>query len=152
MRAMTLIALMFGCETGEVDFAQRDPDEGSEGDGQDDEGIAIAGTWIDSFGITNTITDESWGWQYPGYPDVNFAITQFDNDEGVAIIQDEAPNDMGEHLWGRFDWMWMDDVPYYCQTATGLSDEDAALSTPASNRANVGTGCNGTAWFEMIPI
>ena len=157
MRAMTLFALICGCETGEVDFAQDDPDDGAEGDGQEgdgqgDDGIAIAGTWIDSFGITNTITDESWGWQYPDYPDMNFTITQYDNDDGVAVVQNQAEDDMGDKLWGLFEWTFVNDVPYYCQTANGLASEEEAAAHPLIDHDNVKANCNGFAWFELVPI
>jgi hypothetical protein len=143
-------AALVGCGSADVKYTEGGGDpEGTDG-GKDE--IDIAGMWMDSFGITNTITSESWTWEYPGYPDVHFMIAQYDNDEGVAILEDQAPNDMGEKAWARFDYMFLDDVPYYCETGTGLPDEDAALSTPPANHSDPGTGCNGTAWFEMTPI
>jgi hypothetical protein len=152
MRAMTLCVLICGCGSGEVDFAHGDPDEGAEGDGQNDDGIAIAGTWIDSFGITNTITSESWGWQYPGYPDMSFTITQYDNGDGVAVVQNQAEDEMGDKLWGLFEWTFVGDVPYYCQTASGLASEEEAAAHPLIDHGNVKANCNGFAWFELIPI
>ena len=144
-----------GCGSAEVKYTEggEDPEgtDGAEGNESDD-GIAIAGTWIDSFGITNTITSESWGWQYPGYADMSFTITQFDNDAGVAVVQDDVANDMGEKLWGRFEWTFVDDVPYYCMTADGLDSEDAAAGRAPIDHGNVSANCNGYAWFELMPI
>ena len=158
MRTMIMgfvCAALVGCGSGEVKYTERGGDlEGTDGDGGDenDDGIAIAGTWIDSFGITNTITDESWGWQYPGYPDMSFAITQYDNDAGIAVFQDEVANDMGEKLWGTFEWTFVGDVPYYCQTAEGLATEEQAVAKPPIDHGNVTVNCNGFAWFELMPI
>jgi hypothetical protein len=165
MRAKTIVLVCaplvsLGCGAGELEYTERGDDPAAtdgDGSGEDDEdvggdGIEIAGTWIDSFGITNTITDESWGWQYPGYPDMDFAITQYDNDEGVAIVQNGKQNQMGEHLWGRFEWTFVDDVPYYCQTADGLASEELAADRAPIDHDNVHANCNGYAWFELIPI
>jgi hypothetical protein len=143
-------AALVGCGSAEVKYTEGGGDpEGTDG-GNDD--IDIAGTWIDSFGITNTITSESWGWQYPGYADMSFTITQYDNDVGVAIVQDGAANDMGDKLWGRFEWTYVDDVPYYCMTADGLESEDSAAGLASIDHANVSANCNGFAWFELMPI
>jgi hypothetical protein len=156
MRAMMMgfvCAVVAGCGPADVKYTEGGGDpEGTDGDGGNDEGIAIAGTWLDSFGITNTITDESWGWQYPGYPDTSFAITQYDNDAGVAVVQDEIGNDMGEKLWGRFEWTFVDDAPYYCMTADSLESEDAAAGRASIDHGNVTANCNGYAWFELMPI
>ena len=154
MRTMTMglaCVILAGCGSGEVKYTEGGGDPEGNGDGGSDD-IAIAGTWIDSFGITNTITSESWGWQYPGYPDENFAITQYDNDAGVAIVQDGATNDMGEKLWGTFEWTFVDDVPYYCMTADGLATEEQAVAKPPIDHNDVTVNCNGFAWFELIPI
>jgi len=142
-------AALVGCGSGEVKYTEGGEDP--QGNDENEE-IDIAGTWIDSFGITNTITSESWGWQYPGYDDMNFAITQFDNDAGVAIVQDETANEMGDKLWGRFEWTFVDDVPYYCMTADGLDSEDAAAGVASIDHDNVSANCNGYAWFELMPI
>ena len=147
-----------GAAGGELDYTERDGDgDGADaagdapGDEQQDDEIAIAGTWVDSFGITNTITNESWGWTYPGYPDLDFTITQFDNDAGVAIVQDDWAT-KGERLWGRFEWTFVGDVPYYCQTVDGLMSEELAEDREPIDHDNVQANCNGYAWFEMMPI
>jgi len=146
-------ASLVGCGAAEVKYTEGGDPEGTGGDGNEGgDAIAIAGTWIDSFGITNTITDESWGWQYPGYPDENFVITQYDNDAGVAIVQDDAKSDMGEKMWGRFEWTFQGDVPYYCMTADGLVSEQEAADTPSIDHENVEANCNGYAWFELVPL
>src|SRR4030095_9546760 len=74
MRTMTMGLVCVGlawCGSGEVKYTEGGGDPEGNGDGGSDD-IAVAGTWLDSFGITNTITSETWGWQYPGYPDENF--------------------------------------------------------------------------------
>jgi hypothetical protein len=152
---LVVCAVLTACGSADVKYTGGGDDpQGTDGTGgsENDDGIAIAGTWIDSFGITNTITDESWGWQYPGYPDESFSITQYDNDAGVAIVQDAAADDMGEKLWGRFEWTFVEDVPYYCMTADGLDSEDAAAGRASIDHGNVSANCNGYAWFELMPL
>jgi hypothetical protein len=159
MRAMTMMVLCstlpaVGCGSGELDYSDRDGDgantDGTDG-ADDGDGIAIAGTWIDSFGITNTITDDAWGWTYPGYPDYDFDIVDYDNDDGLAIVHD-AFETKGEKLWGRFEWTFVGDVPYYCQTADGLASEEAATEMEPIDHDDVTANCHGFAWFEMMPV
>ena len=59
---------------------------------------------------------------------------------------------MGEKLWGRFEWTFVDDVPYYCMTADSLESEDAAAGRASIDHGNVSANCNGYAWFELMPI
>ena len=154
-KALGLVcAVLAACGSADVKYTEGGDDpSGTDGSGgEENDGIAIAGTWVDSFGITNTITNDSWGWQYPGYPDENFAITQYDNDAGVAIVQDGTKSDMGDKLWGRFEWTFVEDVPYYCMTADGLASEQVATTTPSIDHENVQANCNGYAWFELMPI
>jgi hypothetical protein len=158
------------CGSGEVEYthgggdadsdadtdgdADTDSDADADSDADTDAGkyeIAIGGTWVDSLGIGNKVTDETWTWSYPPYPDTVFDITGFDNEPGVAVVHDSVPNDNGEQLWGRFDWTFVDDVPYVCHAADSATAEDVATSAPTPDRNDLTSGCRGFEWWAFYP-
>jgi hypothetical protein len=151
------------CGTGEVKYTPRaetdtdtdtDGDTDADSDADTDVGkyeIDIGGTWVDSLGIGNAITDETWTWTYPGHPDTIFDITEFENEPGVAVVHDSVENDAGEQLWGRFDWTFSNDVPYVCHAADSVADQAAATSAPTPDRNDLTSGCQGFEWWALYP-
>jgi len=161
MRVGMMTMLLAACGSGEVHYtrglpeeseADADTDADADGDADTDVGeyeIAIGGTWVDSLGIGNLVTDETWTWHYAGYPDTVFEITQFENDPGLAIVHETEANDSGDKLWGRFDWTWMGDVPYICHATESVPDEETAISAPAPDRDDLTSGCGGFEWWQL---
>ena len=83
-----------------------------------------------------------------------YHISQYDNDFGVVIAQNDSANIWYPDLWSRFDWHF--DATgglWYCQTAYDAADETAAVDTPAatSNDPAAG-GCSGFAWSAMTAM
>jgi hypothetical protein len=160
-----MLVFAAACGTGEVQFTEGDPNEpevdadtdaDTDSDADTDATpseyeIAIGGDWIDSLGIGNVITDETWTWSYPPYPDTIFDITQFENELGTAIVRDSVTNDDGNKLWGRFDWTFDGDVPYICHSEGGHLEEDAATSAPEPDRDDLTSGCRGFEWWALYP-
>lgn len=167
MRTIGIFSIVgTACGSGEVTYTRGVPDESdtddtdADTDADADSGadtdagkyeIAIGGNWVDSLGIGNRITDDSWTWTYPGHPDTIFDITQFENDPGLCIVHDTEPNDAGDKLWGRFDWTWVDGAPHYCHAVGEVADEDAAMSAPPPDREDLNSGCGGFEWWRLMP-
>ncbi|MCB9745491.1 MAG: hypothetical protein H6741_28445 [Alphaproteobacteria bacterium] len=121
-------------------------DDSATDDSAEPEGIAIAGTYTDSFDGTHTITDTLWDQGY-----ASFNISQYDNAAAYAIAQNASTNDYSPDLWSRFDWHLEGADLYYCQTAYEAETEQDALDTPAANGADLAGGCGGFPWTELTP-
>jgi hypothetical protein len=104
--------------------------------------IEIAGTWASNFGGTEQIDSETWG---------DLTVTEFDNDDNVAITQnaDDAETSPGEY--NRLVWTEPETVAeacafYYCWVAFGLDSADAArnssMTADASDPETGGCGGN----------
>jgi len=111
------------------------------GDTQPPDPIAIAGAWVDNWGGNHAISSVAW----ESWSD-SYIISQFDNDAGFAVAQNDADNSWNGGLWSRFDWAWIGDDLAYCQTAYDAASESAALATPAADASSPDSGCNGFPW------
>lgn len=107
------------------------------GDGEDGDGavesacftpaageIEIAGDWVSNFDAVESISSDSWG---------DAAVTQFDNDDNVAITQNPDDAQFSPGAFNRIVWTEPSECTfYYCTVAFGLETEDEALESTAT--------------------
>ena len=81
-----------------------------------------------------------------------FNITQYDNDFGVVIAQNDSANAWNADLWSRFDWTRdTDGKLYFCQTANLETSESAAMAVTPADGENLEDGCPGFGWLGLNP-
>jgi hypothetical protein len=114
---------------------------------------AIAGTYVDQYGVEHEIGATEWTQQYPGYPADVYHLTRWSDDDRYVVALNGTENAFFADLWSRFDWTTGPDGHlYYCQTAYGAADEASALATPRGDDADpASTGCGGFAWTDLTP-
>jgi hypothetical protein len=121
-----------------------DTDTGEDTDTAVAEDIAVIGEWVDNWGSAHLVANDAWR-----SGDSEYAITQYDNDGGYAIAQNDAGNDWNPGMWSRFDWGWLDGELLYCQTAYDAASEADALATPAADISSPRSGCGGFSWSAL---
>lgn len=105
-------------------------------------GLEVSGSWIDDWGTSHDIDQESWIMD-----DSVFHITQFDNGADFMVAQNDADNAYNPELWSRFDWMYdTGGALYYCQIAYDAADEATAAANEDADRSDLDAGCAGFAW------
>jgi len=108
------------------------------------------GVHVDSYGTEHTVTDATWT-QVSSFGTGIFAISQFDTSADWAVAQNDASNSFNPNLWSRFDWTWVGDDLYVCQTAFDAADEAAALNTAPADANDLATGCGTFPWSHLTP-
>ncbi|NOZ01038.1 MAG: hypothetical protein GXP54_04015 [Deltaproteobacteria bacterium] len=112
--------------------------------------LAIAGSWVDDFGGTHLITNDTWtmGASMSGV----FHITSYDNDSHYIIAHNDDANQFSPGLYSRFDWTFFDQVLYFCQSSFDAKTEDQALATAAADPTDpTAGGCGGFPWSKLTP-
>jgi hypothetical protein len=125
---------------------------GAGGIHEDPESVVLGGTWMDTWGTTHTIDDESWT-QSSSFGTSVFRISQFDNADEFLIAQNDSGNGSNAELWSRFDWTTWNGSLWYCQTTYDAASEADALGTPRADDSNPedgGCGESGFAWTELL--
>jgi len=110
--------------------------------------IEIAGNWVDDFGGTHEITDDTWtmGEAMSGV----FHISRFENEANWLVAHNDANNDFSPSLWSRFDWTWFNEVLYFCQSSFDSESEEQAMAVGAADPMDPTTGgCGGFAWSKL---
>lgn len=131
----TTLTLATGCDEGDGDG-----DDEANADDEPD----IVGEYTDEYGDTHTIDAASWT-NSAGV----FHIEQWNDEDGWLVAQNDAANEYSPELWSRFDWVWMADDLFYCQSVFDGATLDAALAGSAND--DLMTGCGGFAWTAMTP-
>ena len=124
-------------DTGDTDTGDEDPAD-----------LALAGHWADNWGSYHMIDNVLWdsGWAL-------YNITQYDNESGWIIAQNDATNFYNPELWSKFEWTTDDDGEfYYCQSAYAEADEQAAIDASGADASDLATGCGGFGWTQMRPF
>ena len=106
----------------------------------------IAGAWQDDAGRTVTLDAAAWRWgQATG------TVSRFSNRDRVVIGQNQPGGPAGGR-WSRLDWT-VDAAgdAWLCHTRRDASSEWAARQTPAADPADLGAGCRGAAWSQLMP-
>lgn len=107
--------------------------------------IALAGAWDDDFGGTRDISSYAW------FDFGTFELLSFDNDAGTALARN-ASDTFFPGRYSRFDWTWVGDVPWYCQSAYDATTPAAALAAPSPDSTNPAVGgCGGFSWTRLLP-
>jgi hypothetical protein len=142
--------MLFGlaaCSGGGDGGEDADP-TGDTGGPTVDDGIDIAGTYVDEFGTEHVVDDVSWTQTYPGYSAWTFAISSYDDEARFVIAQNDPDDPYNAGLWSRFDWTG--DL-HVCQTAYAAATEAEALATPRADDTDLDGGCGGFAWTDLTP-
>lgn len=134
-------------------------DEASPDNGPEETGdLEIAGLWVDGFGAEHDITTETWAMAFPpmegsGEPSIStFAFVSFSNEERWAIAQNGSANPFSADLFSRFDWTWVGQDLWFCQTSYDAATADAAQGTAAADATDpANAGCSGFSWSSLQP-
>ena len=138
--------------------ADTDADADADTDGGPDESISIIGTWVNERGETNTISDEDWVIDYPALSLIlTFDIFMHDNDGQYVVLQNPDVSELSESmrgLWSRLDWIWSDDVLYYCWS---ISDAETSADTLVDlivdhDAVDLTSECNERPWSTLSPL
>ena len=126
-------------------------DTGDTGEADADADLEIGGEWTDEWANHSVDSD---GWTIAaidGSSTSLFHISQYDNDVGVVIAQNDSANDWNADLWSQFDWSFdTAGALWYCQAAYDAADETAAVDTPAATSDDPAAGgCGGFAWSAL---
>ena len=113
--------------------------------------ISIIGQWVDGFGFEHEVRQDSWVFDPLGTPSIVW-LTQYSNDEGWIVGQNDAVDSWNPDLWSRYDYFWAKGTLYFCQTAFDAADEEAALATPPADVMDLDTGCVGFPWSDLLPM
>ena len=125
-----------------------DADADADSDADADVGLAIVGSYTDSWGGDHVISETVWA-QYGGSS--NFNIDSYDNEFGYVIAQNDAGNAYFPELWSRMDWTLVGEDLYYCSIAYDAADASAAQAAgPADADDPTTGGCGGNAWTQLI--
>lgn len=128
---------------------------GSDGTSTGEAGLEIVGEWIEVFpggaGMqTHTITEETWTMS-SDFGDSLHHVESWDAEAGVLVAQSDESNAFNPELWGRFEWQWVDDALYYCQSVYDAATADDAWSAPGAEPGDLDTGCGGFSWSPLDP-
>lgn len=111
----------------------------------------MRGEFTDDYGNLFAISDSLFAQQ----PHGRFEIVEWNVREQFVIAHNAATNASDPGLWTRIDWMQFEGMaPYtwgFCLTAYKAPTREAARATPAADRANPRTGCNGYPFSRMKP-
>ncbi len=111
----------------------------------------MRGTFTDDYGNTYSISDTLFTQQ----PHGKFEIMEWHTQAQFVVARNAATNTSDPGLWTRIDWMLLPNMsPYtwaFCFTAYRAPTRDAARNTPAADRNNPRTGCNGYPFSRMKP-
>ena len=144
----SLAGLLAGCPTidpvDDDDSAMDDDDSATDDDDDDADPLELIGDYVDDWGFEHQVREDSWTFDPAGTPSIVW-LSQYDNEEGWVIGQNDPVDSFNPDLWSKFVWHWEVDVLHMCQTAFSGVDEAAALATTADT-SDLATGCGGYAW------
>ncbi len=144
--ALVCVVGLGGCGDDEGDGGGSGGMAGSGGGAGANAGLAITGSYEDTFGGTHEITDDLWQ-----SGESSFEIASYSNSEQYLIAQNAPTNAYNPGLWSRFDWTTDAGDLYYCQTAYAAESEAAALATERADDASLSGGCGGFEWSLLAP-
>lgn len=108
--------------------------------------LTIAGTYVDEFGTTQTITSSSWSDSYGNV----FNIRTYSNLDQYVLAQNSASNTYNPSLYSRFDWTYSNSDLYYCQSVfDGATQADAYAGS--ADASDISGGCGGFSWTNLTP-
>lgn len=148
-------------DTGETDTGTQDTgaldtgtaDAATDADTGVDAGSTVTvpgydGKWHDDGARQHDIADG--GWQITtGAETSRYLVLSADG--GVVIAENDADNPLDAGLFSRFDLVEdTDRGVLLCETTHTASTADDAAAVEAPDGSDLATGCNGTAWFDLV--
>jgi hypothetical protein len=116
-----------------------------------EDGLEIAGTYVDQFAYPHVISDTTWDSSTPGFP-LLFHIVAYDNDANVLVAENDAGNGFAAGMFSRFTWTTYGGSLYFCQDPyDALSLDDARNAAPPDGTDPSAGGCAGFPWSQLIP-
>lgn len=160
MPVLALLSFSTACTDKDDDNESTDTNEATDTDAEDTAGpddtgdtgepieppaLELIGSWTDAYGGNHLIDADTWTTDYSGY-----TISQFDNDAGWVVAQNDSTNGWNPDLWSKFQWA-TDSAGelFYCQIAFDAADEQAAIDTPDADVTDMVSGCNGFGWSQI---
>ena len=140
----------FDIDIDDTDTNDTDTEDTSDSDTSDTNdigpgGLEIIGSYADSLGDSHTINEELWTTSSGAL----FNISQYDNNSGFLIAQNDATNAFEPERWSKFQWTINDNGGlYYCQSISDAATEEDAMGANA-DPADLGMGCIGSPWVEL---
>lgn len=110
------------------------------------EPLELAGAWDDDFGGSRDVSSFAW------YDFGTFDVLRFDNAAGWALARNGADT-FFPGAYSRFDWTWVGDEAFYCQSAYAAATLAEAQTAPAPDATDPASGgCGGAfAWTRLNP-
>lgn len=115
-------------------------------------GFPLAGSWVDTFGTTHTITEDAWVQTFMG-ADSTFAFVDINTEQRQILAQNDAANMFNPGLYSRFDWVVDGEDVFVCQAAFDKATaQDAAAVAPSDDSDPLNGGCGGMfPWTQLLP-
>ena len=112
----------------------------------------LIGRYADSWGGSHIISNTAW-FDPSEYGDSLCHITQFDNEKGFIIAQNDKVKSYNPEKWSRFDFTEKDGKIYFCQIAYDKESEAEALAVTDADRTDPATsGCGDYSWTELTEV
>lgn len=109
----------------------------------------LLGEFTDDYRGRFSISDTLWFQR----PRNRFRIAEWHADEQFLIAQNAPDDPTAPNRWTRIDWTLLENMaPFawgFCLTAYRAPSRAAARATPAANRVEPKTGCNGFPFTRM---
>jgi hypothetical protein len=132
-------------DTNGPDTNDTSPPDTSDTNDPGSSSLEIIGSYADSLGDSHTIDEELWTTGSGAL----FSISQYDNNSGFLIAQNDASNAIEPERWSKFQWTINDNGGlYYCQSISDAATEEDAMGANA-DPADLGMGCIGSPWVEL---
>lgn len=108
----------------------------------------LHGDYVDNYGTPHSINPFTW---VMGTEPSVFHISEYSNDDGYALAQNDENNEWSPGLYSKFEWTTdTDGTWFYCQSAYNAETLEDAKNT-SSDSSNLETGCGemGAAWSAL---
>ena len=155
-------------DTGELDAGETDTGE-ADGGAQDtgttdaatdvdvgrdaDAGAVVTvpgydGTWHDDGARQHDIAGGAWQITTSGASNRYVVLSA---DGGVVVAENDAGNPLDAGLFSRFDLVEdTDRGVMLCETTHTATTAEEAAAAASPDASDLATGCNGTAWFDLV--
>jgi hypothetical protein len=85
-----------------------------------------------------------------------YSISQYSNDDGWIVAQNNSQNAYFPELWSKFEWTTdADGEYYYCQSTYAENTEAEAIAAIGADMSDLQGGCSGFSWTGLrssLPI
>ena len=111
-----------------------------------DDYLEWQGSWTDEWKQAYAVASDS-----VSVGTSTFAVAQYDSSADFLVAQNGSANEYNPDLWSRFDWTYVGNDLYVCQSAYDAADEQSAVDAPAADASDpANSGCGGDfAWSKL---